>query len=127
MRNKNICVFVSEDDCPKEAVRLTCEECEKHKHYETITKAVEDFASLGESFTDLFAFCNKLVANNGTTAEVVIPVESIHKINRVMNAFLTAREDFTGDETMYRRLIFYFFDIVIDEFNEEEYIDNYIH
>lgn len=127
MRNKDTCVFVREDDCPKEAVRLTCEECEKSKHYETITKAIEDFTSLGESFTDLFTLCNNLIANNRTTVEIDIPVESIYKINRVMSAFLSAKEKFTTDEMMYRRLIFYFFDIIIDEFNEEEYTDNCLH
>lgn len=126
MRNEKICVFVDEDDCPKLAVHLTCEECEKYKHYETIEKAVNDFVSLGESFTDLFQMLQTMQKHNGKNIAVDYPIESIHKINRVMTAFLTAKENLSREEIMYRRLIFYFFDIIIDEFNENEYTDTYL-
>lgn len=124
MRNKKICVFADELDCPKEAIHLTCEECEKHKHYETIEKAVEDFISLGDSFTDLFQMLKTMQDNDSKKVTVDIPAESIYKINRVMTTFLSSREQFTEEETIYRRLIFYFFSIVIDEFNQEEYTED---
>ena len=124
MRNEKICIFTAEEDCPKLAVNLTCEDCEKYKHYETIEKAVNDFVSLGESFNDLFAMCNILLKNNGTSVKLEVPVESIQKINRVMIALLTVKEDQTEYEVIYRRLIFYFFSIIVDEFIENEYTED---
>lgn len=127
MRNKDICIFASEDDCPKNAIRLTCEECEKHMRYKIIEKAVEDFTSLGESFTNMFVFWNKLCSERETKVlGVDAPIDSIIKINKVMSCLLTTREAFTEEETVYRRLIFYFFNIIIDEFNESEYTDGYL-
>ena len=124
MRNEKICVFAAEEDCPKEKIGLTCENCIKHKHYEVIENAVQDFVSLGESFTDLFLLCNKLFAENGKTVSLDVPVESLHKINRVMTALLTVKEDQTEYEVIYRRLIFYFFSIIVDEFIENEYTED---
>lgn len=126
MRNEKICIFTTEEDCSKLAVNLTCEDCEKYKHYETIEKAMNDFVSLGESFNDLFALCNTLLKNNGTLVKLEVPVESIQKIKRVMTSFLTSKEELSREEIMYRRLTFYFFGIVVDEFSENEYTDSYL-
>lgn len=124
MRIKDECVFADEVDCPKDSVGLDCDECIKHKHYQVIENAVQDFVSLGESFTDLFLLCNKLFAENGKTVSLDVPVESLHKINRVMTALLTVKEDQTAQEVIYRRLIFYFFSIIVDEFIENEYTED---
>jgi len=120
MRHKD-CIFAVEEDCPKEVIGLTCADCEKNKSYEVIKKAIDDFTSLGESFTDLFVLCNNLLANNGTTVEIAMPLNSVHKINRVMTAFLSKDGMASEEDPVYRRLIFYFFGIVVDEFESEEY------
>lgn len=123
MRNDEICVFLSEVDCPKDSIHMTCEECEKNKFYEVIEKALNDFVSLGDSFTELFTLCNDLIKHNGTTVEVQIPTDSIHSVNRVMNALLSTVVSTSPQDIIYRRLIYHFFNIIIDEFKEEEYIE----
>lgn len=120
------CIFESEEDCPKKGIRLSCDECVKNKHYETIEKAVNDFVSLGDSFTALFVMCNGIMRNDGSVAELTVPVDDINIIHRTMTSVLTARgkEELTKEEIVYRRLIFYFFSLIIDEFNEEEYTED---
>ena len=121
MRDRSICVFVSEEDCPKEHISLSCKECIKNDYHKIIEEALSDFVSLGDSFTDIFLLCNELIANNGAKVKVEIPLESIHKVNRVVNALFSTKEKNEGKEIIYRRLIYYFFEIIIDEFKEKEY------
>lgn len=127
MRNENECVFADEIDCPKDSVGLDCDECIKNKHYQVIENALNDFVSLGDAFTELFTLCNKIMKeHNGI--ELTIPRENINKIHRVMTAFLTTREQLNAEETLYRRLIFHFFSLIIDEFKADEYKeDAYLH
>ena len=117
------CIFVAEEDCPKEKIDVNCKACEEHKYYETIDLAVHDFVSLGDAFTDLFKMSKQLIDHDGKTIDVVIPILAINIINRAMTALLTTRELETNNEIVYRRLIFYFFKIIVDEFEEEEYAE----
>jgi len=90
-----------------------------------IEQAVNDFISLGESFTDIFLFCNKLMKHSGKKRELEMPLSSTRIINRVMTAFLSQKEneELEKGEVVYRRLIFYFFSILIDEFEIKEYTE----
>ena len=127
MKHKD-CIFVAEEDCPKEKINLTCADCAKHKTYETIEKAVRDFTGLGENYTEIFTLHKKLIDGHGTTVDIETPVESIFSVNRVMANLLSNNPCETHLDVMYRRLIFYFFKIIIDEFEEEEYNnEGYIH
>ena len=121
------CIFMEEEDCPKIGIGLSCDECIANKHYETIERAVNDFVSLGESFTAIFEMCNVLIKNNGSSVKLSIPVEDISKVHRVMTALLTTQEKLTAEEIIYRRLIFYFFSLIIDEFNDSEYTEEQLH
>ena len=118
---KTDCVFMSETDCPKEGVGLDCDTCIKNKSYEIIEKALNDFVDMGDAFTSLFIMCNKLMKNKDQTCKIDVNVEHIKKIHRVMTAFLTSKEVLTENETLYRRLIFHFFGLIVDEFKEREY------
>ena len=112
MRNNSICVFVSEEDCPKNNIDLSCEECEANNLYEVIENALKDFVSLGEDFTEIFTLCKTLLKNNGTKVKVQVPVESIHRVARVVNSLLSKSDKTTIQEILYQRLIFHFFDII---------------
>lgn len=124
MKDEN-CIFAAEVDCPKDEIKISCPECIENRYYDVIKQAVDDFASLGESFTDMFLFCNKLMKHSGKTSELEIPLDSTHKINRVMTAFLSEKEneELAKGELVYRKLIFYFFRILIDEFESKEYTE----
>ena len=87
MRHKD-CIFVREDDCPKEELRISCEVCEKHKYTEEIKRAVADYESLGEAFRAVFTTMNTLIKNDGGKVEVEVPVDSAHILNRVAVALL---------------------------------------
>ena len=120
------CVFVSVEDCPKDEIKISCSECIENRYYELIEQAVNDFASLDESFTDLFLFCSKLMNHNEKTNELEIPLNSTQKINRVMTAFLSQKEneELPKGGVIYKRLIFYFFSILIEEFESKEYTES---
>jgi len=124
MKDEN-CIFVAVDDCPKDEIKISCADCIENKYYDVIKQAVDDFTSLGESFTDLFLFCNKLMKRSEETSEQEIPLDSTYKINRVMTAFLSQKEneELARGEVVYRRLIFYFYSILIDEFEIKEYTE----
>ena len=115
------CIFAAEEDCPKLAVELTCEDCGKHKVYETIEQAIRDYTSLGEAFTEIFAMFKTLIDGNGTTVSIETPTESFFVANRVMTTLLSENDELSVNERYYRRLTFYFFSILIDEFKTEEY------
>ena len=115
------CIFVAEDDCPKDNISINCKDCEEHKYHETIDQAIHGFVSLGDAFTEVFKMSQQLIEHEGKTVNVSIPVDAISVINRVMTALLTTRELDTNNEIVYRRLIFYFFKIIVAEFEEEEY------
>jgi len=119
-------VFVSVEDCPKDEIKISCSECIENRYYELIEQAVNDFASLDESFTDLFLFCSKLMNHNEKTNELEIPLNSTQKINRVMTAFLSQKEneELPKGGVVYKRLIFYFFSILIEEFESKEYTES---
>ncbi len=124
MKNEN-CIFAAEVDCPKDEIKLSCAECIENRYYDVIKQAVDDFASLGESFTDLFLFFNKLMKHSGKSSELEIPLDSTHKVNRVMTAFLSQKEneELAKEDVVYKRLIFYFFRILTDEYESKEYTE----
>lgn len=119
MRHKN-CIFVSEDDCPKNEIKITCEECFKNKYYEIIENATRDFVGLGESFTEIFQLHKQLIDADGGTVSIKTPVESIMLVNRVMATFLSATKAATEKEHVYQKLIVYFFGIVVDDYETIE-------
>ena len=126
MKHEN-CIFVSEDDCPKDKIHLTCEECFKNQYQEVINQAVKDFTGLGASFTKVFEVFRQLIAGNGKTIALETPVQSMHSISRAITAIF-GNTSKIGNEKIYQRLMFYFFHIIIDEFEEEEYKENqYLH
>jgi len=124
MKDKN-CIFPAVEDCPKDEIRISCAECIENKYYDVIKQAVDDFTSLGDSFTDMFLFCNKLIKHNGETSVLEMLLNSTHKINRLMTSFLNQKEneELAKRDVVYRRLIFYFFSILIDEFEIKEYTE----
>ena len=128
MKHEN-CIFVSEDDCPKDKIHLTCEECFKNQYQEVINQAVKDFTGLGASFTEVFGMFNSLIlANDGKAIKLITPVQSMHSIGRVMTAILRSVPVISDNDKIYRRLMFYFFHVIIDEFEAEEYKENqYLH
>lgn len=120
MKDEN-CIFAAVEDCPKDEIKISCADCIEKKYYDVIKQAVDDFTSLGESFTDMFLFCNKLMKHS----ELEMPLDSTHKIHRVMTAFLSQKEneELAKGDVVYRRLIFYFISILIDEFEIKEYTE----
>lgn len=126
MKIKDECIFTDEEDCPHEAVVLKCEDCIKNKRYKIIEKAVNDFVSLGDDFTEVFKMSNQLIQNKDKSVKIIVPVEEIERIHRVMTSFLTTRAELSGEELLYRRLINHFFGIVVDEFKELEYTDDVV-
>jgi len=117
------CIFASTEDCPKEDIKLTCEECVKNKYYDTIFKATEDFVDMGKAFTDLFELFNSFNSKEKDPAPISIPSESIKKVHRVMTAFLSQNDPIEAEATVYRRLIYRYFKILVDEFEASEYAD----
>lgn len=119
------CVFASVEDCPKDEIKISCSECIENRYYDVIEQAVNDFVSLDESFTDLFIFCSKLINYRGKISELEIPLDSTQKINRVITAFLSQKEneELQKVDVVYKRLIFYFFSILIEEFESKEYTE----
>jgi hypothetical protein len=120
MRHKE-CIFDSEDICPKNAIDLTCDDCIRNKSYEIINMAVKDFTGLGESFTTLFAMLKKIIDHDGKTVEITTPVSEIVSINRAMTTVLSKTPPDSESEKIYRRLMFYFFKIIAEEFESAEY------
>ena len=127
MKHKD-CIFVAEDDCPKEHVQIDCIDCEKYKYHETIGRAVKDFTGLGESYTAIFELHKKLIDGHGKTIDIETPVEAIFEVNRVMSAYLSKDRPYDKNEILYRRLVNFFFKIIIDEFEDREYTESdYVH
>jgi len=127
MRHED-CIFADEEDCPKDKIKITCSECLRDKSYETIERAVRDFTALGEAYTEIFVLLKKLIDHDGKTVSIVTPVDSAVVVNKVMTAILTKDPALTREDAVYRRLIFCFFGILVDQFNEEEYVeDTYLH
>ena len=128
MKHEN-CIFVSEDNCPKDHVHITSEECLKNQYHKVINQAVKDFTGLGAFFTEIFGMFNSLIlADKGESIKLITPVQSMHSIGRVMTAILRSVPVISDNDKIYRRLMFYFFHIIIDEFEEEEYKENqYLH
>ena len=124
MKRFEDCVFTDEEDCPHELVGLECEDCIKNKKYKIIEKALHDFVSLGDDFTELFKMSNQLIQNKDKSVKVIVPVNEIERIHRIMTSFLTTRAKLSEEEILYRRLIYHFFGIVVDEFKELEYTDD---
>jgi hypothetical protein len=125
MEKPDSCIFTALEDCPKDAVGLHCKTCVENKTQETIKQAVDDYTSLGESFNAVFILFNSLMGNGEETGTgtVTVPVDHILVINRVINAFFSEPDYKSLNHIIYRRLIYYFFSLSIDEFNEEEYSD----
>ena len=121
--NDENCIFAEEVDCPKDKIKIACPECIENSYHDVIKQAVDDFTSLGESFTDLFLFCNKFMRHSGKTSELKMPLSSTHRINRVMTAFLRQKEnkELPKGGIVYRKLMFNFLSILIDEFENKEY------
>ena len=118
MKHEN-CIFVSEDDCPKDNIHITCEECFKNQYHEVINQAVKDFTGLGASFTEVFEVFRQLLDGDGKSIKLVTPVPSMHSIGRVMTAILRSSPVISANDKIYRRLMFYFFHIIIEEFEDE--------
>lgn len=121
---KDECVFMSEDDCPKNSMGISCDRCIEIKFYEIVEKAIEDFISLGDSFTAIFEMCNRLMHYKDKPVVLDMPVVEINKVHRVMTALLVVKEPENEEELMYKRLIFHFFGLIIDEFKEREYTED---
>ena len=115
------CIFAAKEDCPKDAIELTCEECFRNKYHEDILKAINDFTSLGAAFVEVFEVLQTLIDNDGKTVKIRIPHESSKIVNRVMNALLAVRLELDCHEQIYKKLIFYFFGNLVDEFESKEY------
>ena len=127
MRHKD-CIFAAEEDCPKDSIHLTCKECEEHRAYEIIERAIRDFTGMGESFEGLFELLKKLVDSDGQSVEIKIPAESILLINRVFASFLSSTPAEAESEKIYKRMLFRCFRIFVDEFESEEYKEKaYVH
>lgn len=124
MKDEN-CIFASVEDCPKDEISISCVECIENKYYDVIKQAACDFSSLGESFSDMFILFNKLMTHCVEISELEISLDSTHKINRVMTAFLGQKEneELPKGGVVYRRLIYYFFSILIDDFETKEYTE----
>lgn len=122
MKHKD-CIFVSEDDCPLDTVGFSCKDCEQDNLTVTIKQAVDDYVALGESLEQILKLLKTLISNDGKTVTVSTPVEATHIINRVVTALLGITPLMDKDKIVYRRLIFYFFKILIAEFEEEEYTE----
>lgn len=113
------CIFMSEDDCPKDNINITCEQCGKHKYYEDIELSARDFVALGDSFTALFNVCNDAFNDRKTGT----PMEHVVQAHRVMTSLLSKEDPSTEKKRVYRRLIFYYFSLIIDEFISQEYAE----
>lgn len=125
MRHEN-CIFMSESDCPLEQIKIDCETCKINNLTETIQNTLEDYTKLGEAFTDVFNMFKKLIDNDGKTITIETPIEHIFIINRVITAFLSDEEKTEQKDIVYQRLIFYFFKILIEEFENKEYVEHII-
>ena len=126
MKRFEDCVFVDEEDCPHELIGLECEDCIKNQRYKTIEKALNDFVSLGDDFTEIFKMSNKLISNKDKSVKIIVPIEEIERVHRLMTSFLTTRVGLSEEVILYRRLIYHFFGIIVDEFKETEYTDDAI-
>lgn len=128
MRHKD-CIFDCEEICPKEKVKLTCADCWLNQSHEMIKKAIDDYTGLGEAFTEIFDLHKKIIDGHGTTIDIKAPVDSVFVAIRVMTAILGAEEKTEFNDILYKRLIFYFFKILIDEVEETEYNkkETYLH
>lgn len=115
------CIFNAEEDCPMKLLGLSCEICDVNKLEVVIKQAVDDFTGLGESFEALFGMLKILFDSGGKPVELDVPHEKILSINRAMTALLSDSETVTEADICYKRLIFYFFKIIVDEFESEEY------
>lgn len=125
MRHEN-CIFMSESDCPLEQIKIDCETCKINNLTETIQNALEDYTQLGEAFTDVFNMFKKLIDNDGKTVAIETSIEHIFIINRVITTFLSDEEKTEQKDIVYQRLIFYFFKILIEEFENKEYEEHII-
>ena len=122
------CIFEDVNDCPLKDMQVTCEACGKGNLTGIIKRAVSDFTKLGPAFVDVFNTFNSLIHNDGKVVEVAIPADSIHVINRVINTLFSIEETTSEEQVVYKRLIFYFFDNLIQEFKQREYgVNKYIH
>lgn len=115
------CIFLAEEDCPMHLLGLSCQVCDDDKLEVVIKQAVDDFVSMGENFEALFGMLKILMDNDGKPVDVKLPADEILSINRAMTTLLSDTEVKTEAEICYRRLIFYFFKILVDEFESEEY------
>ena len=119
------CIFLAEDDCPKDEVEILCADCKEHKYYNEIEQAINDFVSLGEVFTDLFKIFEQIRGFKGKAINLTLKEKTLPICQRVMTALLTTKEQFDANEIIYRRMIFYLFGIMIDEFKENEYNEDH--
>jgi len=115
------CIFNAEEDCPMKLLGLSCQVCDDNKLEVVVKQAVDDFVGMGENFEQLFAMLKTLMDSNGESVDVKRPADEILSINRAMTALLSDTEPQTQEAVCYRRLIFYFFKIIVDEFESEEY------
>lgn len=122
------CIFKEEEDCPMKLLGLSCEMCNINKLEVVIKQAVDDFTGLGESFEALFGMMKILFDSEGKPVELNVPYEKTLSINRAMTALLSENEAVTQEDICYKRLIFYFFKIIVDEFESEEYgVAKFVH
>ena len=117
------CIFEDKEDCPLKDLHIFCTDCAENNYIEVIKKAVSDYEKLGPAFTEVFTSFNKLIKNEGEIVELVLPVDSIFIINRVVTALLGTDETlaYSKEQILYRRLLFYFLSVLIDEFESSEY------
>jgi hypothetical protein len=120
------CFFEDKEDCPIRSTYTSCQDCVDRKYAETVKQAVEDYEALGESFSDVFQLFNKMISPSEKLVELLIPLDKIHIINRVIVALFNDNTERTAEEALYRRLIYYCFRVMIDEFEKEEYDINRI-
>lgn len=115
------CIFKAEEDCPMKLLGISCTICDTNNLEVVIKRAVDDYTGMGEAYEALFAMLKNLFDSNGKQVDVKVPHEEILLINRVMTTLLSEVDPQTQEAVCYRRLIFYFFKILVDEFESEEY------